>query len=62
MSKTNKNYYDKFDNFNDEEELYGYEVKNIRRQSKKKVKKFKDYNEYDDWRDNGILVRRSDST
>lgn len=49
MAKTNKNYYDKFDNFNDDEELYGYEVKNIRRQSKKKVKKFKDYDEYESW-------------
>jgi hypothetical protein len=47
MSKTYKKYYDKFeDDFNDEE-LYGYEVKNIRRQSKKKVKKFKDYDEYE---------------
>ena len=49
MSKTNKNYYDKYDNNYDDEELYGYEVKNIRRQSKKKVKKFKDYDEYESW-------------
>ena len=34
-----KNYYE--DDFED----YGYEVKNLRRQTKRKVQKFKDYNE-----------------
>ncbi|AHB80476.1 hypothetical protein S-MbCM7_062 [Synechococcus phage ACG-2014h] len=35
--------------FNDEFEDFGYEVKNIRRQTKKKVSKFKrEVNEYDD--------------
>ena len=41
----NKNYrndrYDKFQEFNDDFEDFGYEVKNIRRQTKKKVTKFK---------------------
>jgi len=46
MAKTNKNY-DKFTDNNYDKELYGYEVKNIRRQSKKKVRKFKDYDEYE---------------
>ena len=40
-----KNYrndrYDKFTEFEDDFEDFGYEVKNIRRQSKKKVTKFK---------------------
>jgi mRNA deadenylase 3'-5' endonuclease subunit Ccr4 len=35
--------------YEDEFEDYGYDVKNIRRQSKKKVTKFKDQN--DDWGD-----------
>jgi len=48
MAKTNKNY-DKFTDNNYDKELYGYEVKNIRRQSKKKVRKFKDYDEYESW-------------
>jgi len=35
--------------FNDEFEDFGYEVKNVRRSSKKKVAKFKrEINEYDD--------------
>jgi len=42
---SNKNYrndrYDKFQEFNDDFEDFGYEVKNIRRQTKKKVTKFK---------------------
>ena len=42
---TNKNYRsnsnDKFQEFKDEFEDYGYDVKNVRRQSKKKVTKFK---------------------
>ena len=42
---SNKNYrndrYDKYSELNDDFEDYGYEVKNIRRQSKKKVTKFK---------------------
>jgi len=42
---TNKNYrndrYDKYSEFNDDFEDYGYEVQNIRRQTKKKVTKFK---------------------
>jgi len=50
---SNKNYrnvrYDKFHEFNDDFENFGYEVKNIRRQTKKKVAKFKrEVNEYDD--------------
>ena len=47
---TNKNYRsnsnDKFQEFKDEFEDYGYDVKNVRRQSKKKVTKFKTK---DDW-------------
>jgi hypothetical protein len=35
--------------YEDDFEDYGYEVKNIRRQSKKKVTKFKD--QFDDWGD-----------
>ena len=42
---SNKNYrndrYDKYSEFNDDFEDFGYEVKNIRRQGKKKVTKFK---------------------
>lgn len=42
---TNKNYRsnsnDKFQEFNDDFEDYGYDVKNVRRQTKKKVTKFK---------------------
>ncbi len=42
---SNKNYrndrYDKFQQFDDDFEDFGYEVKNIRRQTKKKVTKFK---------------------
>ena len=49
MSKSYKKYYDKFEDDVNDEKLYGYEVKNIRRQSKKKVKKFKDYDEYESW-------------
>lgn len=45
MSKNYKNYYDKYEENFEEDELYGYEVKNIRRQTKKKVRKFKDYND-----------------
>jgi hypothetical protein len=41
----NKNYrndrYDKYSELNDDFEDFGYEVKNVRRQSKKKVTKFK---------------------
>ena len=37
-----QNYYE--DDFED----YGYEVKNLRRQTKRKVQKFKDVNDYDD--------------
>ena len=48
MSKSYK-YNDEFqqDDYIDEAESYGYEVKNIRRQRKKSVRKFKDYSEYD---------------
>ena len=48
MSKSHK-YNDEFqqDDYIDEAESYGYEVKNIRRQRKKSVRKFKDYSEYD---------------
>lgn len=42
---SNKNYRsnsnDKFQEFNDDFEDYGYDVKNVRRQTKKKVTKFK---------------------
>ena len=46
--------YNKYDKFIDEDvaddaELFGYEVKNMRRQSKKKVRKFKDYDDYNDY-------------
>jgi len=47
---SNKNYRsnsnDKFKQFDEEFEDYGYDVKNVRRQSKKKVTKFKTK---DDW-------------
>ena len=48
MSKSYK-YNDEFqqDDYIDEAESYGYEVKNIRRQRKKSVRKFKDYSDYD---------------
>ena len=39
----------KYQQFDDDFEDFGYEVKNIRRQTKKKVAKFKrEINEYDD--------------
>ena len=39
----------KYQQFDDDFEDFGYEVKNIRRQTKKKVTKFKrEVNEYDD--------------
>ena len=39
----------KYSQFDDDFEDFGYEVKNIRRQTKKKVAKFKrEVNEYDD--------------
>ena len=39
----------KYKQFDDDFEDFGYEVKNIRRQTKKKVSKFKrEVNEYDD--------------
>ena len=39
----------KYNQVDDDFEDYGYEVKNIRRQTKKKVAKFKrEVNEYDD--------------
>ena len=39
----------KYQQFDDDFEDFGYEVKNIRRQTKKKVAKFKrEVNEYDD--------------
>ena len=39
----------RYQQFDDDFEDFGYEVKNIRRQSKKKVAKFKrDHNEYED--------------
>jgi ribosome recycling factor len=47
---SNKNYRsnsnDKFTEFKDEFEDFGYDVKNVKRQSKKKVTKFKTK---DDW-------------
>lgn len=44
--RTNNNYKQSY--YEDDFEDYGYEVKNIRRQTKKKVAKFKDVNDYDD--------------
>jgi ribosome recycling factor len=51
MTKQNYRYNsnDKFQEFKDEFEDYGYDVKNVRRQSKKKVTKFK--REVDEWYD-----------
>lgn len=51
MTKQNYRYNsnDKFQEFNDDFEDYGYDVKNIRRQTKKKVTKFK--REVDEWYD-----------
>ena len=50
---SNKNYRsnsnDKFQQFDEDFEDYGYDVKNIRRQTKKKVTKFK--RETDEWYD-----------
>jgi len=45
------NKYDKYieEDVADDAELFGYEVKNMRRQSKKKVRKFKDYDDYNDY-------------
>ena len=58
---SNKNYRynsnDKFKEFDDDFEDYGYDVKNIRRQSKKKVTKFKTKD--DEWYDSfwtGTLI------
>ena len=44
--RTNNNYKQSY--YEDDFEDYGYEVKNLRRQTKKKVAKFKDVNDYDD--------------
>ena len=41
MAKNYRNSNDKFTEFDDDFEDFGYEVKNIRRQTKKKVAKFK---------------------
>ena len=49
MSKYNKNQRDQYATI-DEAELYGYNIKNVKRTKKKKVNKFKDerdYYEYD---------------
>ena len=49
MSKRSKQSDNPKQQFNDEFEDFGYEVKNVRRSSKKKVTKFKrEINEYDD--------------
>jgi ribosome recycling factor len=49
----NKNYHydnnDKFKQFNEDFEDFGYDVKNVRRQTKKKVTKFK--RKLDEWHD-----------
>ena len=46
----------KYQQFDDDFEDFGYEVKNIRRQTKKKVAKFKrEVNEYDDTYWSGTL-------
>jgi ribosome recycling factor len=51
MTKQNYRYNnnDKFKQFDEDFEDYGYDVKNIRRQTKKKVTKFK--REVDEWYD-----------
>ena len=50
----------KYQQFDDDFEDFGYEVKNIRRQTKKKVAKFKrDVNEYDDTYWTGTLNSHS---
>ena len=50
----------KYQQFDDDFEDFGYEVKNIRRQTKKKVAKFKrDVNEYDDTYWSGTLISHS---
>ena len=47
----------KYQQFDDDFEDFGYEVKNIRRQTKKKVTKFKrEVNEYDDTYWTGIVT------
>jgi ribosome recycling factor len=47
MSKSyNQSNNPKYQEFNDDFEDFGYKVKNIRRQSKKKVAKFKDRSDY----------------
>jgi len=48
MSKYYKYSNDRFEDELDDADSYGYEVKNIRRQQKKKVRKFKDYDQYSD--------------
>ena len=42
------NHNSKSNYYEDDFEDYGYEVKNLRRQTKRKVQKFKDVNDYDD--------------
>ena len=42
------NHNSKHNYYEDDFEDYGYEVKNLRRQTKRKVQKFKDVNDYDD--------------
>ena len=50
----------KYQQFDDDFEDFGYEVKNIRRQTKKKVTKFKrEVNEYDDTYWTGIVISHS---
>ena len=50
----------KYQQFDDDFEDFGYEVKNIRRQTKKKVTKFKrEVNEYDDTYWSGTLISHS---
>ena len=41
-----------------ESDLYGYDVKNLRRGKKKSVRKFKDTKYYDDYGDNGWQITK----
>ena len=50
----------RYQQFDDDFEDFGYEVKNIRRQTKKKVAKFKrEVNEYDDTYWTGTIISHS---
>ena len=41
-----------------ESDLYGYDVKNLKRGKKKSVRKFKDTKYYDDYGDNGWQITK----